>query len=81
MNANKMSPNVLVSESEAMMVVSVERVTDCVEASTGVPTQDLPGVAISPANAGALRVRAKTVAVQIAFIVFMVFLSSSVFSG
>jgi hypothetical protein len=83
MNANNVSDNAPISDSHTMVVVSVDGSGDGVETRPGVlisPDTDMPGVLISPAKAGMLRVRANTVAVQIAFIIFMVFLQFG-FSG
>jgi len=63
-----------------MIVGSFDRFGDSVETTPGVlisPDKAIPGVLISPAKAGTLRVRANTVVVQIAFIIFMVFLQFS----
>ena len=77
MNANNVSDNARVSDSHTMVVVSVDGFGDGVETMPGVLiSPDIPGVLISPAKAGMLRVRANTVAVQIAFIIFMVSLQS-----
>ena len=74
-----MSDNARTSDSQTKIVVSSDRFGDGVETTPGVlisPDKATPGVLISPAKAGMLRVRANTVAVQIAFIIFMVSLQS-----
>jgi len=76
MNADNQSSNAGVAESQTLIVVSAG---DVVEMAPDVSVVH-PGVLISPANAGMLRVRANTVAVQIAFIIFMVSLQFR-FSG
>ncbi len=82
MNATNVSDNARVSDSHAMVVVSADGFWDGVEMTAGVlisPDTVMPGVLISPPKAVTLRVRANTVAVQIAFIVFMVFLQFQFF--
>ena len=73
-----MSANASVSLRSAD--ASVDKVGSVVVTASELPPEcAAPGVLISPANAETLRVRARTVAVQIAFIVFMVSLQFSFF--
>ena len=71
-----MSANVPISKSLICAAASGDVLPVAVVTAPGVlmsPGRAEPGVLISPANAETLRVKAKTVAVQTAFIVFMIF--------